>query len=629
MASLNGQYSEDQRQKAFVDHKSGTLVALAGPGTGKTYSLVLRISELTENRSTDSSAICYLTFTRDIARAFKDDLCRRYPGKMIPQHVTACTLHSLACRLIRNRGHEVQLEGHLCILNLGDKDDPIAGIAVSDIWSLLSQASGIQSPAVTRHHLRSIKAERQRGQSVANLSGPEALVEGTYQAYSRALRLLDWDEIIPLANSVYSDEDDKPPWMEKYQHLLIDEYQDFNIAEQVFLELISESVASRVIVGDDDQSIYSSRGASPNGIRELVQDPSANSISLVLCWTRPPEQISLPVNRFLSFMRSNPRLLRAVKPGGLVAIRSFRSAKAEVDNLVEYVKGILSQVDEATPPDDGVACLFPQKKVLEQYRKEFVKRGLKCECKDSSGLFDEKTWVRILGRLAVQRSQPFLERLILDRFPAFKPRHKKAVIAGLLNGHAAVSSALDAFEHSHGWREPALTAIAEYTVFVQAVTSRDATRIAACIDSVLANGRRCDPDYVDHFLDLATADETMLEDYLDMFVDSIYEDSGQEDDRGEFEPAVELRTIHSAKGLTRRHVVMPGLEHYWIPDDAAGDVLEELKRLFFVGITRAAESLVITYPRSRAQGDSLNLRKPGCLALSEFARRLGVPEERL
>lgn len=629
MANLDHLYSEDRRHQAFVDHQSGTLVALAGPGTGKTYSLVLRISELTENRSIDGSAICYLTFIRDIARAFKDDLFRKYPGKMIPQHVTACTLHSLACRLIRNRGHKVELEGHLCIVNLGDKNDPIARIAVSDMWSLLRQVCGIGSPSGTRRHLQAIKAERQRGQPAASPGSTEALVEGTYQAYSRALRLLDWDEIIPLATCLYSDEDDKPAWIEEFQHMLIDEYQDFNVAEQVFLELISESVASRVIVGDDDQSIYSSRGASPNGIRELVQDPDVNSIGLVLCRLRPPEQIALHANRFLSYMRSNPRLLKAVKPGGMVAIRSFRSAKAEADGLVEYLRGILSQVDETTPPDDGVVCLFPQNKVLDQYRKEFESRGLRCNCKDSSGLFDEKMWVRILARLAFQRSQPFLERLLLERFGALKPRHKKDVIAALLSGHASVASALNSCEHNQGWKEPALTAIAEYSAFVQAVTSRDATRIAACIDSVLSSGRRCSPEYVDHFLDLATADETMLEDHLDMFVDSIYQDSGQEEGRVEFEPAVELLTIHSSKGLTRRHVILPGLEHYWIPDDAPGDVLEELKRLFFVGITRAAESLLITYPRSRAQGDSLNLRKPGCLALSEFARRLGVPEERL
>lgn|GEM_PF-928884 len=629
MPSLDSQYSKDRRQQAVVDHQSGTLVALAGPGTGKTHSLVLRIRELTENRGIDSSHICYLTFIRDIARVFKDDLLREYPGKTMPQHVTACTLHSLACRLIRNRGHKVQLRGHLCILNLCDKYDPLVEIAASDIQSLLPKDSGIKTPAMMRQYLLSLKTKRQEGQSTTTLTSHEALVEGAYQAYSRALRLLDWDEVVPLASSLYVSEDDRPSWIDQYQHLLIDEYQDFNVAEQLFVELFSKSAVSRVIVGDDDQSIYSGRGASPKGIRQLVQDPNANSISLVLCWARPPEQISLRANTFLSFMHTNPRLLEAVKPGGTVAIRSYRSAKAEADSLVEYLRGLLSQVDETAPPDDRVVCLFPQNKVLDQYRKEFESRGLRCKCKDPSNLLDEKMWVRTLGRLAFQRSQPFLERLVLERFCAIKPRHKRDVLVALLGGHASLSSALDWCERNQGWRQPALSAISEYRSFVEAVTSRDATQIALCIDSVLSGGRQCDPGYVDNFLDLATADETMLEEYLDELVDSIYQDSDQEDGRVELEPAVELLTIHSSKGLTRRHVILPGLEHYWIPGDKAGDTLEELKRLFFVGITRSAESLLMTYPRSRAQGDSLNHRRPGCLRLSEFARVLGVTEARL
>jgi superfamily I DNA/RNA helicase len=278
MANLDHLYPEDQRQQAFADHQSGTLVALAG--TGKTYSLLVRIKELTENRHIDSASICYLTFIREIARAFKDDLYLKYPGSVMPQHITASTLHSLACRLIRSRGYRIQLDGHLYILNLCDNRDEVARIAVSDIKSTLPKGATIRTDKEMRQHLEFIKTKRQKGESVDNLTRDNALVERTYQAYSRALKLLDWDEVIPLATFLYSDEDDGPDWLKKHQHLLIDEYQDFNIAEQNFLELVSKSVASRVIVGDDDQSIYSGRGASPNGIRELVQDPNTNSVSL-------------------------------------------------------------------------------------------------------------------------------------------------------------------------------------------------------------------------------------------------------------------------------------------------------------------------------------------------------------
>jgi len=546
MANLDDLYEKGQRQQAFVDHQSGMLVALAGPGTGKTYSFLLRIEELTEKRHIDSTAICYLTFNREIARAFKDDLLLKYPGAVPPQHITASTLHSFACRLIRNMGYRIQLDGHLYILNLIDNKDPIARIAASDIRSVLPQGSTIQDMTAMRRRLRAIKTERQKGQPVGNLTGDNALVEGTYQAYSRALKLLDWDEVIPLAISLYSGEDDRPSWIKKYEHLLIDEYQDFNIAEQIFLRSISESVASCAVVGDDDQSIYRTRGASPNGIRELVQEPGADSISLVQCW-RCHEQIVQSANRFLSFMHANPRQLETIKSGGVVAIKSFRSATAEVDHLVEYIRGILNQINKDTSPDDGVVCLFPTRKVLQQYRKEFERKGLKCKCRDSSDSLDDKLWVRILGKLAFQRNQPFLERLVLDKFPDLRPNLKKEVVAALLDGHTSVSSALASIEHSHDRPESTSAAISEYTAFLQSVTSRDSTRVASCIDSVLPSGRQCSPCHVDDFL--ATADETTLEESLDDLIYKIYNGGDEEGDETESEPAVELLTLHSSKGL--------------------------------------------------------------------------------
>jgi superfamily I DNA/RNA helicase len=621
MANLDYLYPEDQRQQAFVDHQSGTLVALAGPGTGKTYSLLLRIKELTENRHIESATICYLTFNREIARAFKDDLLLKYPGVVPPQQITASTLHSLACRLIRNQGNKIQLDGHLYILNLCDDRDQIARIADSDIRSAIPQGSTIQNVRVLQGCLRAIKNERQKDRAVDSLTGDSAFAEETYQAYSRALKLLDWDEVIPLAISLYSDKDNRPNWITKYQHLLIDEYQDFNIAEQDFLKLISQSVVSCAVVGDDDQSIYSSRGASPDGIRGLVQDPGANSISLVQCW-RCHEQIVQSANRFLSFMHAYPRQLKVIKSGGVVAIRSFKSAVAEVNFLVEYIRGILSQINENTPPDDSVVCLFPMHKVLQQYRKEFEERGLKCKCKDFSSFLDDKMWVRILGKLAFQRNQPFLERLVLDIFPAFQPKHKKEVVAALMAGHTSVSSALSSLSRNHGLWQKTLTAISEYNTFIESLISRDATRVASCISSILPNGIQCDPHHIDDFL--AIADETTLEESLDILIDKIYRDCAEKNGESKFEPAVELLTLHSSKGLTRRYVILPGLEHCWLPSDFAGADLEERKRLFLVGITRATESLLITYPRTRAPGDLLNYATAGRRQLSEFAEKLGV-----
>lgn len=615
-----------------MDHRIGTLVALAGPGTGKTYSFLLRIKELTENRHVDGESVCYLTFIREIAHAFKNDLRLKYPGQVPPRHITTSTLHSLACRLIRSGGYRIRLGGYLYYSNLCDARDQIAKIAISDMMVALPEGTSVRTGRTMRQRLQSLKDEWQRGRPLNDLDGEDALVKQAYDVYSRALKVLDWDEIVPVAISLYSSEEERPDWINKYQHLLIDEYQDFNIAEQVFLRDISESAASCAVVGDDDQSIYSGRGASPNGIRQLAEDPGVSSVSLVQC-RRCLEQVVQCANSFLSFMHANPRHLRIIKRGGSVEIKCFRSAVAEIDYLVCYINRILSEINENTHPDDGVVCLFASNRALRQYRKEFEDRGLNCRCKESPDLRGDRIWIRIFGKLAFQRNQPFLERLILDRFPALKPDHKKEVIGALLNGQTSVSLALDSIMRRHTWREPTLAAISEYSAFIQSLTSRDATQIALCINSVLPSGKQCDPADVEEFLDLTTADETMLEEYLDILVNRIYREPSEEGNETEFEATVELLTFHGSKGLTRRYVILPGLERtknpYLLPGDAVGDALEERKRLFLVGITRAKESLLITYPRTRARGDGLNFQCEGQGELCDFAANLGVTVGRL
>ncbi len=626
MADLNPLYSKEQRQQAFIDHTGGILVALAGPGTGKTYSFLLRINELIENRDVDNNTIIYLTFNREIMHAFKDDLTLKYPIIVTSKPVKASTLHSLACRIIRNKGHEIQLDTHFHILDLTANKDRIAKIAANDILSLLKKELTGLTITGLRGYLNILKTEWRNMEPVDNHINEKVIIEDTYNTYSRSLKLFDWDEVVPIATSLYTKDTNGINWLEKYQHFLIDEYQDFNISEQNFLKLISKSTTSCVVVGDDDQSIYSGRGASPNGIRTLIEDADVDKISLVQCW-RCAEQIVKSANTFLSFMHDNPQHLEAVKPGGVVSVKPFVSALAECNYLADYIEDKLSAIDENTIANEGVACLFPSHKVLSYYRNKFTEKGIKCKVRESSELFDDKNWVRIFAKLSYQRNQPFLERLILEKFPEFKPRHKTDVIASLLNGHTSVISALTFLVDNRRWSGSIIAAISEYNRLIQSLTSRDTTQIASCINSVLPNGKECEPSFIDDFLGaLASEGEVILEECLDILIDRIY---ATEDDKPEFEPAVELLTLHSSKGLTRRHIILPGLEHYWLPGDVAGNQLEERKRLFLVGITRATESILITYPRSRARHDSLNLRLPGCLRLSEFARHLSVPEERI
>ena len=120
MANLDLEYGIDDRVAAFRSHEQGRLVCLAGPGTGKTYSFLERIEALTTEHAVSVDAICYLTFIKEISRAFVADY---EDNTNVSEKPRISTLHSFACRLIRNQGFQIGYDGTLYFMSLTDVTD--------------------------------------------------------------------------------------------------------------------------------------------------------------------------------------------------------------------------------------------------------------------------------------------------------------------------------------------------------------------------------------------------------------------------------------------------------------------------------------------------------------------------
>jgi superfamily I DNA/RNA helicase len=146
--------------------------------------------------------------------------------------------------------------------------------------------------------------------------------------------------------------------------------------------------------------------------------------------------------------------------------------------------------------------------------------------------------------------------------------------------------------------------------------------VLAAFNSVLTGNNQCTKVIVETFLN--TADDVNLEDYIDRLSSQVF---GATPTGAPYVAEVELLSMHGSKGLTRRWVFLPGFEEAWMPHNAAGATLEELKRLFFVAVTRATDEVCITYPRSRARKDKLNFPIAGKGRRSSFTDYLNVTEE--
>lgn len=619
MANLDDRHRPEHRPQAIVEYDSGTLVALAGPGTGKTRALRKRARELVLNRKIDPTTIAYVTFIRQIAAEFQQSLTKAFKDDASMPDMVVSTLHGLALRLIRNKGITIGKIGHQQPLAIDSNEDLLALKLREDVRALLSRRGLTIGKQMLRSDLREAKREWQRGDHEPAVSKRAEIVLDAFYQLADIYKVLDWDQLPIWARQICDLLDTLPPWLGRIEHFLVDEYQDFNPSEQNLLEYMMSGADSVVITGDDDQSLYSWRGADPARIVALDADAKLDHVNLVYSW-RCPAGILGPASRFLQWMRDDPRELLAHGGGGETRAVSFKSAKAEADYLAPHIAQLLDSIPEGADAEAGVACLLATNLALARYKDVLGQRGIACSIPKMVEITDEQRWARILLRLAHLRSQPLLERVLLQLFPPIQPCHQDALVEMLLELECTVREAVSECCKSGKWSEAASAAGADCQSLMQSLTSGEPDEISRCLHSVLGDSAPCTPEMVEQFLEEAKAS---LEDAVDTLLQRVFDGDVEAEPPG-VSDTLELYTMHGAKGLTRAHVILPGCERLWLPSTAATADADEQKRLFYVAVTRARDSVLITHPRTRAPTDPLCRGQVFDREMSPFVEKLGV-----
>jgi len=615
MANLDPKYDIDNRTAAFENHEGGILVSLAGPGTGKTYSLLKRIDALTK-RGEGVESICHLTFIKEISNAFIDDYIEEFG---LPSYETTrpriSTLHSFACRLLRNRGFEFGFDGELYFLGITDKDAEVSKIFLEDLLPHITDEATRTLPQL-RHALDQIK------EAWRNHVDPESLPASVKPIIPRSLdllhayRMIDWDQTIPMAHELFTKLTDYPKWLSQIRHFLVDEYQDFNRAEQGFITSLSSISKSMVIVGDDNQSLYSHRGGSPEALKELYSSEGCDQVSLLKC-RRCKSRIVEAANTFLTTMQAQPRFMQPHKDGGEVVSFWFKSSKAEIEFLKAFLTKCIQELPEKAQPKDGIVCLFPTWKILDFYFDQLA-QFLPCVKRKQPS-----NPIRLRLQLALQLvnhpNQRFVERLILENYNLIKPRHKREMVNLILQRDISPTRAVEVLIADGVILGSASAQALHFIDFCDALSSRDAKLIAEKLSEAIY----IDPEIIQQRLEiyLGYIGKPEQEDAMSRICDELIPESAQppEDPK-----AILFLTMHGAKGLTKKTVVMPGLEEAWLPGNVAGKDLEERKRMFYVALTRATDQVLITLPQRRGRGDPLNYPTPGLGRVSPFINSSGI-----
>jgi DNA helicase II / ATP-dependent DNA helicase PcrA len=638
-------------QRRAIEHELGPLMVLAGAGSGKTRVLVHRIARLIEIAQVPAHRILAVTFSNKAAGEMRERL-----GRLLGEAARSMwigTFHSTCAKLLRIHGAAVGLGRDFTIF---DDDDQMRLIGA------LLKEHGLDEMAPPRAVLSAIDRAKNRGIDPASLIdkfGPGGVAARVFPHYRDALRredAVDFNDLLLKVLELSDDPEVGKLLAARFDHVLVDEFQDTNLVQYRLVRQLSRETRNLAVVGDDDQAIYSWRGAEPRNLLHFDRDfPDAEVVKLEQNY-RSTAVILAAANAVIerNLDRHSKHLWTERAGGEPVLWEEASDDRSEAEFIARAIRGLVSQ--EGREHGD-VAVLYrthAQSRVLEEmlrlhrigYRivgglSFFQRKEIK----------DVRAYLRLVGNPA---SDTCFERVVnvpargigkatLDRVRAH------ARLAGISLLDAARSCAHGAVAALPPTARKKLGGFVEIIDGLRQVQAAGASVAELIIQAVERSGYRERLEIED----TAEARERVanLSELVTMAADFDDEAGGQgslidfeerislasaldeSDGRGS---VVSLMTIHAAKGLEFPVVFVCGLEEGIFPSlrgrDDADDrsALEEERRLAYVAFTRAMERLILTSARLRRQWAEIKMNPtsrfveelpPECLAVRERAPR--------
>lgn len=624
-------------QREAATHVDGPLLIVAGAGSGKTRVITRRVGYLIAQGIAPAS-ILSITFTNKAAGEMKErvgvTLGRplRDFGKLDQYWPTICTFHSLCLRILRHYATVIGLPGNFVIYDSADQTK-----VVKEALKALDISSTNFSPGAIHGTISNAKNQLVDAQAYAQVAQDfyartVSRVFTKYQAILNQNNALDFDDLmLRTAHAFREHPQILNELQERFQYILIDEYQDTNHAQYVIAHALALRHRNLCVVGDPDQSIYAWRGADIKNILEFERDyPDAKVVKLEQNYRSTKTILAIASKLIANNTQRKEKGLWTENPEGdkaqlmlcqdehdearfVVEQMKTLSEKQKVpwnDMAVFYRMNSLSRVMEDGLRRAGVPYVMARG--TEFYNRKVIKDVL-AYLRVIVNPNDEVSLARIvnapprgLGDTSIKMMQACA---IASGASLYETMKKTGQIAGVST--RAVTAAGKFVELMESWRRMAASSIESHDIFDNAkgpvqTIMEDVVRRSGLEES-LKKTERASPSLIEEG-DSALANvnelissaaeyekenpEGSLQDYISAV--SLVSDADHMKGNG---GAVTLMTLHAAKGLEFPVVAMIGLEEGILPHSRArGNVseLEEERRLAFVGITRAQEHLILT-----------------------------------
>lgn len=602
-------------QRAAVEALDGPLLVLAGAGTGKTRVLTTRFAHLLRSRKAFPSQVLAVTFTNKAAREMRERV-----GAMMGEAVEGLwlgTFHALTARMLRRHAELVGLNANFTILDTDDQMRLLKQVMEAEHIDLKRwPANGLMAI---------IQRWKDRGLTPDGITAAEdtdyamGRARGIYEAYQARLKALNaadfGDLLLHVVTILRNHPDVLADYQRRFRYILVDEYQDTNLVQYYWLRLLAQAHRNICCVGDDDQSIYSWRGAEIENILRFEKDfPGAQVVRLESNYrsTRP---ILAAASGLIA--HNAGRLGKTLRPGRADADGEKVSVVSVWDSE-EEARMVAERIEAARRSGESlgeVAILIRAGFQTRAFEERLITHGIPYRVVGGARFYerqeirDAMAYFRVVAQpaddLAFERIVNLPKRGLGDT--ALREMHALAraeevplsIAAGMAlekgaikqaKARAALGELLEAFAR---WRAM-LTNEGHVVMAATLLEESGYTDMWKQDRSPEAPGR------LDNLKELlrAMADYETLGGFLEHVSLVMENDEAAEGQR------VSIMTLHGAKGLEFDRVFLPGWEEGVFPsqrslEEGGERALEEERRLAYVGITRARRFAVISHAANR------------------------------
>jgi superfamily I DNA/RNA helicase len=621
---MNWTQGLNPEQIEAVLHNQGPLLILAGAGSGKTTVLVSRTGRLISERIVAPENVTILTFTNKAARELKHRVEKKIGEASAG--IWAGTFHGFGLQLLKIFPEKAGLDPHFGILDSSDSSSLVREL-------LKETRSGAKAAFDPDRLLQIINAKRSKQVYTPEGDEYEDMADVLREKYEKRLKLLnvvDFESLLLLPLQIMRENDEvKKRVQRRSQFLMVDEFQDTNFVQMEWIREMWGEEENIAVVGDDDQSIYGWRGALVQNILDFPKEFKNCRVVQLTRNYRSNEFILNLANQAIQFNEKRHgkslRPERQFKDKNLPEVFVFENETEEAEGVVREIQ---EQIRQGRSPRQ-VAVLYRSNSQGAFLEGELRKFQIPYEITGGTSIFERKEAKDVLAYLE-QSLRPHdlglkrilnvpprgvgevaLEKLVLHskekRWPLFKTLQQVSFVGlhpqstqGILDFLEALKKLPDqllkAESITQAWKS--FFSSLGYDQYLQKDSAKAETAQSRWIRVEIV-GR-----ILENYLNRHGHSLEALKSFCEMVT---LRDHDDEDDD---EPRVQLMTLHASKGLEFPVVILMGVEEDILPHKNLGTHIEEERRLFYVGITRAQEKLMMTRCRLRTRFGQLRPVSP-------------------